>query len=274
MRIVSNLAAQLSGSLGGVVATTSASGIHIRARAARVQPRSASATGSAALLGGISSAWRTLSAEQRAGWVNLAAAHSGEGRGGGASALSGFALFIRCNRNRITLGAGGLLLAAPAPPTVQRATDFGVFLILSQPSPPNYPIELVATFDYQTSAPSGFVLWASPPYPNGPVRCKQSRLRILMAYLSGIDDSRQILNAYQARFGPIPTLCSMTFGLQLIDPLSGFVSPIQLTTVAAGFQPAPVPPGGDVTIEINSVPVAQTSGVSYEVGGVPVASGS
>src|SRR5271157_6009994 len=117
MQIISTIGAA-SGSAGGIVASVGRIGQQLRINKPARQPRSSTQQQARALTGSISAIWRLLTDAQRNGWSVLALACPRRDRLGQSHTLSGYALFVSCNRNRLTLGVTAPLVTAPALPSI------------------------------------------------------------------------------------------------------------------------------------------------------------
>ena len=150
MQIVSTFGAA-SGRAGGFVASRCQAGQQLRAGRPARQPRSNSQRQARALTGSLAALWRGLAAAQRQGWAVLAQACPRRDRLGQRHALTGYALFISCNRNRLTIGVYAPLLTAPALPSIPPLAS-----LAAVPAYTGDPGALVL---------SGFALTYSPPVP-------------------------------------------------------------------------------------------------------------
>lgn len=115
MRYRAGLGEQLSGSLGGVVASRSGGGITLRNRTVPVAGRSGLRQRSQAAMASVSQAWSSLTGDERAQWTGVATRWSTTNRLGDSIAQSGFAYFTALNVHRI---ACGTTIATAAPNVV------------------------------------------------------------------------------------------------------------------------------------------------------------
>jgi len=272
MQIVSTFGAA-SGRAGGFVASRGQAGQQLRAGRPARQPRSNSQQGARALTGSLAALWRGLTATQRQGWAPLAQTCPRRDRLGQSHALTGYALFVSCNRNRLTIGVTAPLLTAPALPSI----------------PPLASLAAVATYtgDLEYPVLSGFALAYTPPVPLpwagvlrmsaplSPTRgnVRPSDLRVVAALNPLPSQALAIMTGWTAAWGaPLPS-GQVTFALNLVDPLSGFAGPAlravasYATTILNPYIP------GTITVSFEGTPEATLTGQVIEFGGNPQAGG-
>jgi len=272
MQIVSTFGAA-SGRAGGFVASRGQAGQQLRAGRPARQPRSNSQQGARALTGSLAALWRGLTATQRQGWALLAQTCPRRDRLGQSHALTGYALFVSCNRNRLTIGVTAPLLTAPALPSI----------------PPLASLAAVATYTGDPGALvlSGFTLTYSPPVPLpwagvlrmsaalSPARgnVRPSDLRVVAALNPLPSDAISIYPAWVSAWGAPPPSGAVTFALNLVDPLSGFAS--CAIRAIAPFSGSPLNPyiPGTITVSFEGSPEATLTGQVIEFGGNPQAGG-
>jgi len=106
---------QLSGSVGGVVASRNAGGAYLRNRTVPVNPNSLRQQQSRLGFAASAIAWRALTAAQRAGWDSYAVATPVLNRLGENITISGLAMYVRTNAFRENTVLGQLPDAPPSP---------------------------------------------------------------------------------------------------------------------------------------------------------------
>ena len=272
MQIVSTFGAA-SGRAGGFVASRGQAGQQLRAGRPARQPRSNSQRQARALTGSLAALWRGLAAAQRQGWAALAQTCPRRDRLGQSHALTGYALFISCNRNRLTIGVYAPLLTAPALPSI----------------PPLASLAAVPTYTGDPGALvlSGFALTYSPPVPlpwagvlrmsaplsPGRGNVRPSDLRVVAALNPLPSDALAIMTGWTAAWGaPLPT-GQVTFALNIVDPLSGFAGPA--VRAVASYTSAVLNPyiPGTITVSFEGTPEATLTNQVIEFSGNPQAGG-
>jgi len=114
---------QLSGSVGGVVASRNAGGAYLRNRTVPVNPNSVRQQAARAAFAAVAIGWRALTAAQRAGWDSYAVETPVLNRLGESITISGSAHYIRTNAFRLNAGAAEL----PAAPNIPGLSTLGAF---------------------------------------------------------------------------------------------------------------------------------------------------
>jgi hypothetical protein len=272
MQIVSTIG-PASGSTGGAVASRGRIGQQLRAGRPARQPRSSSQQNARALTGSLAALWRALTPAQRQTWNELAATCPRRDRLGIETNLSGYSLFVSCNRNRLTIGVTAPLLTAPALPSI----------------PPLASLAAVATYtgDPGSLILSGFALSYSPPVPLpwagvlrmsaplSPTRgnVRPSDLRVVAALNPLPSQALAVMTGWTAAWGaPLPS-GQVTFSLNLVDPLSGFAGPaVRAVAFYATSILNPYIPG-TITVSFEGTPEATLTGQVIEFGGNPQAGG-
>ena len=272
MQIISNLGAA-SGHAGGLVASRGRAGDQLRARVFNRQPRSVSQLAARALTGSLAGAWRDLTDQQRLSWSTLASSILRTDALGQKHTLSGFTLFVSCNRNLLTLGGGAVLTAPPTPPTFPAIAAFSAAALYTAPPPNNFLSGFALAWAPAALSPFAGVFRASAALSPTRGNVRPSDLRIIAALnplpLSGVN----LLATWITAWGAPPPNGTVTFSLHLVDPASGFASPA--VRAAAPFSAAEynayIP--GTILIEINETPVAVLSDQVIEFNENPQAGG-
>ena len=251
-----------SGKLGGVVASTGRAGTRLAARTQKRQPRSPSQTNSRAITGALAAAWRSLTPAQQKAW-NTAA----------VSPASGFNTFVKCNRNLATIGATSPYPLPSPTPTFPALTPFTATPVYSSPTPPADLSGWLLTFNPELNTGSTIVLRASAAVSAGRGNIRTSELRVIGVFTLSLGETLFINNDWYAVHGDPPPVGQVLFAANCIDPVSGWTS-TQVTAAAPFNINAPTPPpGGQILIEINGVPVADVTLDVIQFNSTPVAGG-
>jgi len=177
MRLRLTFAEALSGSIAGVTATNGRPGAQVRARRPHVQPRTPSQVNSRALLGQIPALWRLLTPAQQLSWAQLAKIAPRRAAFGAQRALSGYALFVSCNRNLATIGAPLLDTAADTARSFPPIHTFSAAPGYNQPNQPRYLNSLPVQIDPTIPAPFVAVIRATKGLSPGQMQIRPSDLR-------------------------------------------------------------------------------------------------
>lgn len=141
---------EIRGKEGGVIYSRNAYGAYIKTKVSPVNPQTAFQQAQRALMGNLSSSWAQLSSAQKQGWDNLGAQVTRTNRFGDQTNYTGFALYMRLNRNLSIIGYAAKA-TAPTPPTLPTlavytltATVSGTVLTLSfDPTTPGATMNVV-----------------------------------------------------------------------------------------------------------------------------------
>lgn len=104
MLFKSGVISSASGSFGGLTASRNRSGMYLRARAIPVNPSSGFQVTLRTIFGNLSSAWATLTVDQRAAWTTYADNVPVKNPLGDSLILTGQQMYIRCNTARVQAG--------------------------------------------------------------------------------------------------------------------------------------------------------------------------
>lgn len=108
---------EMRGKEGGVIYSRNAFGSYIKTKVSPVNPQTSKQQVERGLMGNLASTWSTLSGAGKGAWDNLGAQVTRVNRFGDSTIYTGFALFMRLNRNLSTLGISAIT-TAPTPPTL------------------------------------------------------------------------------------------------------------------------------------------------------------
>lgn len=262
-----------SGKAGGFVASHGRAGAQFRAQVINRQPRSASQQQARAFTGSLAPAWRALTKAQRQGWSQLASSVLRTDALGQAQPLSGYALFVSCSRNLLTIGGGLPATAPPTPPAFPAIAAFSAAALYTAPPPDNFLAGFALAWSPATLSPFAGVIRASAALSPTRGNVRPSDLRIVAALnplpLSGVN----LLATWITAWGAQPPNGTVTFSLNLVDPASGFASPAVRATApfSAAQYNAYIP--GTILIQINETPIAVLSDQVIEFNENPQAGG-
>lgn len=179
-----------SGSYNGITHAHNRYGQYVRSRATPVNPRSNPQATVRARMSANSSYWRTLTANQRAGWAGLATQMSRTDALGQSYNLNGFGAFVSVNNNLLAAGDARLsdapLLVTPS--TIDTATvtlTNAAFSIAYTPTPMGTGERLFVYASPQRNAGVTF----------------ESDLRLIAVGAAAAASPLVVLTAYTARFG-------------------------------------------------------------------------
>ena len=284
MKYIGLLTSAASGKLGGIVASHNRNGQYFRQHKIPVNTRTTAQKAVRNSLQAFSSAFKSLTAAQIAGWNALGLTVTLKSKVGTAYHPTGQQLFVSCNKHLANVGITVQLSDAPTIPSIPgmttftgsptgngtTVTDWG--LATTPNLDAGYAVQIRATA--AMSSGRTFVgksayrnLWGVQPAPTQP-------------------SNAAIFAAYVARFGPLPASGQVGFQMRYVDPVSGFAgTPVSVlvafTQSSAGvsFSLSGAAWGGTLTAAglaatcvitpgaIN--PGGFTGALSYSVSGVP-----
>jgi len=273
MRITLSHATAASGRLSGFVARPDKTGTSLCAFRPRTQPRSQAQSAARHLTGSIASLWRRIAHHERAAWEAAAQIQHRRDRLGASRTPTGYSLFFECNRRLATLNFGyqltspGLALPVPGIETLQ------VIPTYTQPTGPQYLASLPLWIDPTIPSPYVALVRATPALSAAKGHIRRSDFRILGFFVPYPTFTVDTLPLWLAVFGTLPTIGTITYEVQLIDPRSGFAGPPRRTS--ARFASLAVPDYGDgaVTLAFGGTDVAVVDDTQISFGGIPVAGG-
>ncbi len=214
MRIIGLLASSASGKAGGIVAYSSSTGSHLRARPSKVITRSTMASSRRNAFKGIMASWRSLSTGQQAAWNALAAGKE-----------SGCNLYTRACLNLYNIGATQPPTAPQLAPAFPAIAAFTVTPLYAAGS----PLPMLGGFNVNLtlSAATAFIarLRATPAYSYTRAFIRRGELRTLATFTPSDQQQFQPLAAWNSIYGTYPPSGTITFALDLTDPVSGARSP-------------------------------------------------
>jgi len=273
MRLRLTFAEALSGSIAGVTATNGRPGAQVRARRPHVQPRTPSQVNSRALLGQIPALWRLLTPAQQLSWAQLAKIAPRRAAFGAQRALSGYALFVSCNRNLATIGAPLLDTAADTARSFPPIHTFSAAPGYNQPNQPRYLNSLPVQIDPTIPAPFVAVIRATKGLSPGQMQIRPSDLRIVATFEACPTYTADIYPGWVAAFGAPISRGRVTLTATLIDPASGFAGQPVICDCSYIAPAPPVITPGLIAVEQNGTVIAEEPDSVISFGGVPTAGG-
>lgn len=117
---------EMRGKEGGVIYSRNAYGSYIKQKVSPVNPQTSHQNAQRALMGNLAQAWTTLTAGEKASWVNLGEQVTRVNVFGDTTYYTGFSLFMRLNRNLSVVGVSAIdnapTIDVPDPPTFTSIT--------------------------------------------------------------------------------------------------------------------------------------------------------
>jgi len=186
------------GKIGGHVASKNRAGSYFRTKVTPVNPQSSAQTTVRNRFSGLSSGWRSLTADQRESWNSAVADFAKTDIFGDLRHPTGAALYQRLNNNLLTCGE-----AAITTPPAALAVD--AFTSLSLAAEDGTVAEsLSLTFAPNVAADHLVKVFATPPLSAGKNFVK-SEYRLIEILANSASSPANILASYQAVFGSTGT---------------------------------------------------------------------
>ncbi len=234
MKYIGLLSSAASGKLGGIVASHNRGGTYFRHHSIPVQPRTPAQTAVRNQLQAFSSAFKSLTQPQVAGWNALALTVTLKSKLGTTYNPTGQQLFVSCNKHLAAINVNTVLTTAPTIPSIPGFTSFTV----ANSSSYGYTTAITATYTPTPSASFGIELRASSVLSAARTFIGKSQFRTLAGYNPASGIPSDLLTPFLARFGPLPSSGTIAYEIRYVDPASGFAgAPIRATTT---FQQTPV----------------------------------
>ena len=271
MQYIGLTSAATSGKMGGLVGSRGRAGHQLRAHIIPRQALTVSSSEARAITGGLPGLWRKLTPAEQSTWTDLAQSIPARDALGQLLTLSGYALYIACNRRLITIGITEPLCAAPAGSSIPPIYGFTATPIYAAPPAAQTFSDIVLSTD--TPLPSNFipVLRASAAVSAARANIRASNLRVIQAGVTWPSEPYSALALWQAVYGTAPPGGTITFELSLVDPASGLVgAPVRAAATYYPTQP-PTPQVQTLTVKVEGVSVAVIPDSYIEVEGNTVA---
>lgn len=210
-----------SGSHSGVTASRNRSGQYYRRKAIPVNPKSSFQGVVRDRLSINASTWRTITANQRAGWKSLGQDINRSDSIGQSHSLTGFNCYQSVNQNRLAAGDAALtdapLVSTPAPPTTLTITLTSAALSIAYTATP-------------LAAGTRLFIYASGPQSAG--RSFNKNVKLIAVTAAAAASPANIFAAYSARYG-VPITGSQVFFV-VKTYFNGFLSgPFEVSQVTA-----------------------------------------
>ena len=212
MLIRSGMGMQLSGSVGGVVASHNKGGAYLRNRSVPVNPNSAAQQSVRSAFATASLQWSTLTVSQRAAWEAYAALTPVVNRLGDTITLSGFNWCVAVNSFRIRAGTGQQV-AAPLTPGL---ADLGTGNVTS--------LSVANGITLASSAASidgGYIVSLSPPLSPGVTFYDGPFSAYLVGQDFDGDTGANPVNVTPLRYGPLLATQRRAFRLAAFSDTEG-----------------------------------------------------
>lgn len=185
-----------SGKIGGHVASRNRAGSYFRTKVSPVNPQTSYQSAVRNRLSGLSSAWRGLTADQRAAWNQAVGNFAKTDVFGDLKNPSGFNLYQRLNNNLLNIGESALSV----PPLPLEVHAFSSLSLAAADATVAESMSL--TFAPAIDADHKVKVFATAPQSAGKNFVKSEYRQI--AVLDNTDTSpHDLLSAYQARFGSV-----------------------------------------------------------------------
>ena len=225
MLIRTGMGTQLSGSVGGVVASRNSGGMYLRNRSVPVNPNSDAQQTTRTAFGNSSIGWNGLTGAQRTAWNAYAASTPVVNRLGETINLSGFNWYTAVNSLRTGSGAT-VQAAAPATPGLSAlgAADVSVLSAANG-------ITLVAS---GLAVDGAYVVSLSPPLSPGVTFFGGPYSRYLIGQDFDGDAGANAVNVSPLRYGAILSGQRRAFRLACSSDTDGKLTPILTGFITAG----------------------------------------
>lgn len=211
---------EASGKLGGTVFSRGRGGTYVRTRVMPSNPQTVAQQSARAIFGAISSAWRTLTEQQRDEWNAITADYPTKNRLGETKILSGKALFQKLNTNLMQANQS-LKLDPTAPQGVNGPVEVDVQSIAydSGDFTAAILVDLATGGDNTTQV----IFEATPPLSPGVKNANSKFVRVFRTTASGsqANVSTDFANAYADVFGEPPLGSQIQVRVFTVNPETG-----------------------------------------------------
>jgi hypothetical protein len=258
-----------SGKLGGIVASKGRAGFQLRSNNRSQQTRSARQQNARATTGNLAAVWRGLTKDRQQGWAALAALSLRSDSLGQLFNLSGYSLFISCNRNLATVRPGANVIdppKLPSFPAIQGFTATPTYNVHTRPMRfLGWTLNLSENLPYGPIA----VLRATAFHSPAKSHIRASDLRVIDSFPAYQTNTLLRYAEWLSVFGYAFQSTNVTFALNLVDPASGFAGPLVFAATELSYVPPPsyLP----LIIEIEGTPIAEEFGSQIEFEGDVIA---
>jgi hypothetical protein len=221
MKYVSPIIADARNKIGGSVFARNRAGVYARALVAPVQPRTPSQQANRAIFASLTSAWKTLSAANRASWNTLAPSIILKDSLGQSYMPSGLQLYISCNRNLLQAGQSQIAHAPAGRPSFpdMRSQSLDILILEGSFDHADWIFNTGTLFSGYT-----FVMRASKGFSPGVTFIGPANMRALSQDINNGDGDIEFSAAYTEVF-PVPAVGSnLQVEGYLVHNASGFAS--------------------------------------------------
>jgi hypothetical protein len=132
---------ELRGKEAGVIFSRNAYGSYMKQKVSPVNPQTALQQDQRQQMGNLAKLWATLTAGEKAAWDNLGAQVTRVNRFGDTTNYTGFALFMKCNRNILLCGQAAIVDA----PSVPQISTLAITAFTADESTPNILVTFTPT---------------------------------------------------------------------------------------------------------------------------------
>lgn len=205
-----------SGKLGGQVFSKNRGGSYVRTKVTPTNPQTTSQMTVRGIFASISSAWSSLTEQQRLSFNNFVNAYATTDIFGDLRNPSGKALFQRLNQN-LSISAQATIDVCTEPLAVPFANLTNAAADVSGEE------FLVETTGDTTG--SKVVVWATPVLSQGTSFVK-NKLRQISVFTGGVAEGADIYGAYVAKFGELTPGANVYVGVRVINE-NGQASPLE-----------------------------------------------
>lgn len=182
------------GKIGGHVASKNRAGAYLRTKVTPTNPNTTAQTTVRNRLSGLSSAWRSLTAAQRAAWNSAVQDFSKTDIFGDIKVPTGFNLYQRLNNNLLTCGEAVI----DVPPEVIAVDSFTSIVLTAEDDTDEELLSLAIT--PAVEADHLVKVYATPPMSAGKSFVK-SEYRLIEILANSATSPANLLASYQAVFG-------------------------------------------------------------------------
>lgn len=214
----SALIGRLSRSAGSTTAAHNRYGAYLRNRVIPTNPATSAQTAVRSALATISAAWRSLTSAQRAEWEAIAPSLVRTDSLGENYTLNGFAAYMSCWRNLVSVGSSGIAspVAYVPPASIATATitseDTPTLSIAYTVTPLATGVKLMVFATRGVSPGKNFL-------PNG-------EYKLIFVSAAAAASPANVLSAYQAVFGTPVVGEKIFFKLKVVDTASGYTNAV------------------------------------------------
>jgi len=221
------LITELAGSIGGITFQRNSSGNTARLKPNMPVNSSVNQQSQQIRLSRIIPAWNALTAAQKTGWENFAAAHVHVNEWGETKTLNGFQWFASCNINLLLLPQA-MITAAPAWTAIAAIANFTLVADAA-----NFDLDWTPDIDI-----TGYrlIIYATPPIRQSTMKLRRSTF-IIRKYDGGVINILAIETQYASIFGVTwadifnNAKANIIIRVKLIQEGTGLASPYTSTLI-------------------------------------------